>query len=122
MKTNSTSSQLEVDGSHLVEPSETANEFTKHFQPVYNDPCSGVFPSILFTSEYVSSPPSSSSDVSEALKRLRPSKSVGIYGIPSLLIRIFRYLCTCSKHSFNLTLSQQCFILYGSKWQMFQFS
>lgn len=43
-KINSTSIQLEVDGTHLVEPCEVADVFTKHFQSVYNTPCPRVFP------------------------------------------------------------------------------
>jgi hypothetical protein len=30
-KTNSTSMQLEVDGKHLIEPSDVADNFSKHF-------------------------------------------------------------------------------------------
>jgi hypothetical protein len=41
-KRNSTSIQLDVDGTVLVEPTEVADAFAKHFLSVYNIPCPGV--------------------------------------------------------------------------------
>jgi hypothetical protein len=35
---------LEVDGTHLAEAHEVADAFVKHFQSVYNSPCSGYSP------------------------------------------------------------------------------
>jgi hypothetical protein len=53
-KINSISIQLEVDGTHLAEPCEVADAFAKHFQSVYNTPCSGVSPSFSQSSGFLS--------------------------------------------------------------------
>jgi hypothetical protein len=45
-KRNSIPIQLEVDGTLLAEPYKVADAFAKHFQSVYNTPCTGVFPSL----------------------------------------------------------------------------
>jgi hypothetical protein len=52
-KRNSNSIQLEVDGKHLIESNDVADEFSKHFQSVYNDPCTIVFPTPLSSSEFL---------------------------------------------------------------------
>jgi hypothetical protein len=51
---NSTPIQLEVGGAHLAEPYKVADAFAKHFQSVYNIPCSGVFPFPSKSSECLS--------------------------------------------------------------------
>jgi hypothetical protein len=56
-KRNPTSIQLEVDGKHLIEPCEVADEFSKHFQSVYNNPRSVVFPTLSSSSELLSLAP-----------------------------------------------------------------
>jgi hypothetical protein len=64
-------------------------------------------PPLLSSSEWLSLAPISDSDVSKALKLLRPSKSVGYYDIPCFVIN------GCSdnyipirKHNCNIILSQ----------------
>jgi hypothetical protein len=52
-KRNSTFIQLEVDGTHLAGPYKVADAFAKHFQSIYNTPCTGVFPSISQSSEFL---------------------------------------------------------------------
>jgi hypothetical protein len=106
-KKNSTYIQLEVDGTNLVEPTEVADAFAKHFLSVYNIPCPGVSPLPSRSSEFLSLAPISELEMCKALKRLRPSKAVGLDGIPSFVIK------SCSeifipvlKHIFNLSLSQ----------------
>jgi hypothetical protein len=54
---NCTSIQLEVGGKHLIEPCEVADEFSKHFQSVYNKPCLTVFPAFSSSSEFLSLAP-----------------------------------------------------------------
>jgi hypothetical protein len=44
---NSNSIQLKVDGKHLIQPNDVADEFSKHLESVYNNPCPVVFPTIL---------------------------------------------------------------------------
>jgi hypothetical protein len=86
-KRNSTSIQLEVDGKQLIEPCEVAGEFSKHVQSVYNNTCPVVFPTLLSSSEFLSLPPVSDSNIFKAIKRLGQSKSVGIDGIPGFIIK-----------------------------------
>jgi hypothetical protein len=86
-KRNSTSIQLEVDGTHLAEPYNVADAFAKHFQSVYNTPCAGVFPSLSQSSEFLSLAPISELYICKALRRQRPSKSVGLDDISSFVIK-----------------------------------
>jgi hypothetical protein len=75
-KRNSTSIQLEVNIKHLIEPYGVADEFSKHFQPVYNNPCPGVFPTLSSFYNILSLAPVSDSDGFKDIKRLRPCKSI----------------------------------------------
>jgi hypothetical protein len=43
-KKNSASLQVQVDNKHLIEPCDVDDEFSKHFQSVYNNLCPVVFP------------------------------------------------------------------------------
>jgi hypothetical protein len=86
-KRNSNSIQLEVDGNHLFKPHEVADEFSKHFQSVYNNPGPIVFPTTLSSSEFLPLASVSDSDIIKAIKRLRPSKSVGVDDIPGFIIK-----------------------------------
>jgi hypothetical protein len=43
MKRNSTSFELEFNFKHSVEPCDVANEFSKYFQSVYNNPRPVIF-------------------------------------------------------------------------------
>jgi hypothetical protein len=102
-KRNSTSVQLEVDGSHLAEPYNVADAFAKHFKSVYSTPCTGVFPSLLQSSEFLSLAPVSKLDICKALRRLRPSKSVRLDDILSFVIKgCSEIVVSVLKHIFNL--------------------
>jgi hypothetical protein len=70
-KINSKSIQLEVDGKHLSQPNDVADEFSKHFQSVYNNPCPVVFPTLLSSSEFLTSASVSDLDVIKAINPLR---------------------------------------------------
>jgi hypothetical protein len=107
-KINFTSIQLEVDGIHLVEPSEVADAFAKHFLSVYNILCPGVFSLPSRSSEFLPLAPIFELGICKALKRLRPSKAVGLDGIPSFVIKgCSEIFIPVLKHIFNLSLSQQ---------------
>jgi hypothetical protein len=107
---NYNSIQLEVDGNHLIRPVDVADEFCKHFKSVYNHPCPVVFSSQLSSSELLTLAPVSDSDIIKAINRLKPSKSVGLDGIPGFIIRgCTDVFIPVLKHIFNLSLSQQCF-------------
>jgi hypothetical protein len=88
-KISSISIQLEVDGKHLMEPCDVADEFSKHFQSVYNNPGPVVFPTHSSSSEFLSLAPVSNLHVFKAIKRLRPSKSFGLDGILGYIIKGF---------------------------------
>ncbi|PNF20051.1 hypothetical protein B7P43_G05268 [Cryptotermes secundus] len=106
-KRNSNSIQLEVDGKHLIEPNDVADEFSKHFQTVYHNPGPIVFPILLSSSEFLPLASVSDSDVIKAIKRLRPSKSVGVDDIPGFIIKGYTDIFVpILKHIFNLSLSQ----------------
>jgi hypothetical protein len=109
-KRNSNSIQLEVDGKHLIKPNDIAEEFSKHFQSVHHSPCSTVFPTLLYSSEFLPLTSVSDSDITKAIKRLRPSKSVGVDDIPGFIFKGCTDICVpILKHNFNLSLSQQYF-------------
>jgi hypothetical protein len=102
--------QLEVDGNHRNQPADVADEFCKHFQSVYNHPCPVVFPTNLSSSELLTLAPVSHSDISKAINRLKPSKSVGLDGIPGFVIKgCSDVFVPVLKHIF-LSLSQQYFL------------
>jgi hypothetical protein len=109
-KINFISIQLEVDGTHLAEPYKVSDAFTKHFQTVYNTPCTGVFPSLLQYSEFLSLAPISELDICRALRCLRPSKSVGLDDIPSFVMKgCSEIFVPVLKDIFNLSLTQNYF-------------
>jgi hypothetical protein len=64
-KKSSTSIQLVVDGTRLVDPCEVADAFANHFQLIYeyNNPSSGISPSLSSSSELLTLSPISDSDI-----------------------------------------------------------
>jgi hypothetical protein len=109
-KRNSASIQPDVDSTHLAEPYKVSDAFSKHFQSVYNTLCSIVFPSLSQSSECLSSALISELDIRKALRGLRPSKSVGLDGIPSFVKKgCSEIFLPVIKHIFNLTLTQHYF-------------
>jgi hypothetical protein len=109
-KINSNSIQLEVDGKHLIKPNDDAYEFSKHFQSVNDNPCPTVFPTLLSSSEFLILASVSDWDVTKAIKRLTPSKSVGVDDIPGFVIKdCTDIIVPILKHIFNLSLSQHYF-------------
>jgi hypothetical protein len=62
-----------------------------------------VFPNLLSSSEFLPLASASDSDVYKAIKRLRPSKSVGVDDIPGFIIKgctdifvpILKHIVTC---------------------------
>jgi hypothetical protein len=82
-----------VDGTHLVEPCEVADEFANNFQLIYNNPSPGIFRSLSSSSKFLSLSPISDYDIFKALKRLKPSKSVGLDNVPGLRVGlVYLYL------------------------------
>jgi hypothetical protein len=86
-----------------------ADTFATHYQSIHNN-CSSIdFPRLSQCSEFLSVAPVSDADVCKAIKRLKPSKSVGL-DIPGFIIKgcsaIFMPIL---RHIFNLSLTQQYF-------------
>jgi hypothetical protein len=91
-KRNSNSIQLEVDGKHLIKPNHAADEFSNHFQSVYYNSCPFVLLTLLSSSEFLPLALVSDSDVIKAIKRLRPSKSVGVDDVSGFIIKGYLFL------------------------------
>jgi hypothetical protein len=104
---------------YLLQPCAVADEYAKYFQSRYNTPCPVVFSTILSSSEFLSLATVSDWDILKAIKRLKPSKSVGVDDIPGFIIKGFvDIFVPVIKHTFNLRLSQP----YRSKRKLFLFS
>jgi hypothetical protein len=102
--------QLEVNGSHLVQPNAVADAFARHFQSVYNNNCPTDFSPLAQSSEFLSLAPISDADVCKAIKRLKSSKSVGLDDIPGFIIKgCSDIFIPILRHIFNLSLTQQYF-------------
>jgi hypothetical protein len=101
---------LDIYVTNVVEPTEVAEAFAKHFQSVYNTTTPAGPYSGLLSSDFLHLPPITELDILKAIKCLRPSKSVGPDSILSSIIKgcsiIFILLL---KYIFNLSLSQEHF-------------
>jgi hypothetical protein len=67
-KHRSGSIQLNVDGTHLAEPTSVADAFAKYFQSIHNNCCSNDLPRLSQCSEFLSVAPVSDADVCKASK------------------------------------------------------
>jgi hypothetical protein len=102
--------QLEVDGTHLLQSNAIADAFAKHYKSVYNNHCSMDFPPLSQSSDILSLAPISEADVCKAIKRLKPSISVGLDDIPGFIIKgCSSIFIPILRHMFNLNLTQQYF-------------
>jgi hypothetical protein len=93
---------LDIDDDIWNKPRDIAEAFWKHFHSVYSTSCSGTFSPLNQCTQMLPLVPISSFSVHNAIKRLRPSKSVRLDGIPSLLWRDApKILLTVLKLIFN---------------------
>jgi len=76
---------LDVIGTDVVKAA--AEVFAKPFQYVYKTSSPVGYCSALLSSDFLLLPPISELDILKALKCLRPSKSVGLCGMPGFIIR-----------------------------------
>jgi hypothetical protein len=100
---------LHVDGAFLNKPHDIAEAFSKHFHSVYNSssPLFDTFSFVKHCTENLRIAFTSDSDVQNATKRLRPTKSVGLDGIPSFVIKgCSEIFVPILRFIFNLSLSQ----------------
>jgi hypothetical protein len=81
--------QLNVDGTHLAGPTAVADAFAKHFQSIHNNCCSIDLPRLLHSFEFLTLGPVSDADFCKAIKRLKPSNSLGIDDFPGFIIKDF---------------------------------
>jgi hypothetical protein len=86
-KINFNSIHLEVDGKHIIKPNDVADELSKHFQLLCNNHCPNVSFTLVSSSEFIHLASVSDFDVIKAIKHLRPSKSVGVNGIPGFTLK-----------------------------------
>jgi hypothetical protein len=84
--------------------------FSEYFQSISSSYSSGTFSSVNQRTEMLSLVLVSNSDVQNAIKRLRPSKSVGLDGIPCFVIKgCSEMFVPVLRFIFNLSLSQNTF-------------
>jgi hypothetical protein len=102
--------QLKVDNQYVTDPKLTAFAFANHFASTFNANYQSFIPSDLIASDCLPTASISAAEVSKAIKRLRPSKCVGLDGIPSFIIKgcsdVFIPLL---KHIFNLSVTSATF-------------
>jgi hypothetical protein len=80
--------------------------FAKHFQSIHNNCCCIDFPRLSQCSELPSLASLFDADVCKAIKRLKPSKSVGLDDIPGFIIKgCSAIFIPILKHIFNLSLT-----------------
>jgi hypothetical protein len=79
--------QLNVLVTYFVEPTAIADTFAKHLQSVYNNWDPSDFPLLSHSPEFVSITPIFDADVCKPIKRLKPSKSVGLDDIPGFIMK-----------------------------------
>jgi hypothetical protein len=106
---------LVLNGTNVFVPVEVADAFAKHYQSVYNTYSPVGYHSGLLSSDILHLPPISELDNLKAIKRLRPSKSVGLHGIPGFIIKgCFTVSVPLLKYIFDVRLSQEHF---PTKWE-----
>jgi hypothetical protein len=99
-----------MDGVVLNKPRDIAEAFSKHFQSVYSSACYGTSSSVNQGAENLRLAPVFNYDVQKAIKRQRPSKSVGLDGIPSFVVKsCCEIFVPVLRFIFNLSLSQNTF-------------
>jgi hypothetical protein len=102
--------QLKVDNKYVTDPILITDAFANHFASTFNANYQSFIPSDLIASDVLPTAPISVSEVSKAIKRLRPSRCVGLDGIPSFIIKgcsdVFIPLLT---HIFNLSVNSASF-------------
>jgi hypothetical protein len=88
-KKNNDVTHLDVDGVFFNKPHDIAEAFSKHIQSVYSSSCPhfDTFSSVKHCTENLPLAFISDFDVQNAIKRLRPTKAVGLDGIPSYVIK-----------------------------------
>jgi hypothetical protein len=122
-KKNSDLIHLEINGILINKPREIAEAFSKHFRSVNSSSCPGTFPFINQSTDVLSLAHISNLDVHNAINRRRPTKSVGLDGIPSFVINgCSEIFVPLLKFIFNLSLSQNNFLNLGSKQRLSLFS
>jgi hypothetical protein len=85
--------------------------FQNIFPSVYSGSCSGTFPSVNQCAKILHLAPISNFDVQNAMKQLRPSKSVGLNGTPIIFIKgCFESFVPVLGFIFNLSLYQNNFL------------
>jgi hypothetical protein len=102
--------QIKVDDHFVTDPKNIDYAFANHFKSTVNTSCPTVTAPQPLTTDFLPTAPVSAAEVSKAVKRLKPSKCVGLDGIPLFNINgcsdIFIPLPT---FIFNLSVSSEIF-------------
>jgi hypothetical protein len=85
--------QLKVDNQYGTDPKLIADAFASHFASTFNANYQSIIPSDVIASDFLPTAPISAAEVSKAIKHLRPSKCIGLDGIPSFIIRMYLFRC-----------------------------
>jgi hypothetical protein len=70
----------------VTDPKHVADTFANYFKSIFNMTCPSVTLSDPIISDFLPTASISVAEVSRAIKRLRPSKCVGLDGIPLIII------------------------------------
>jgi hypothetical protein len=109
-RTDNIFTQIKVHDHFVTGPKNIADAFANHLNLISNTSCPTITASQPVTADFLPTAPVSAAEVRKAIKRLKPSKRVGLDGIPSFIIKscsdIFIPLLT---YIFNLSVSSETF-------------
>jgi hypothetical protein len=107
---DNTFTQIQVDDQFVTDPKNIADAFGNHFKSIVNTSCPTVTAPHSLMTDFLPTAPVSAAEVSKAITCLKPSKCVGLDGIPSFIIKdcldIFIPLLT---YIFNLSVASETF-------------
>jgi hypothetical protein len=84
---DNTFTQVRDDDHFVTDPNNIADAFANYFKSIVNTSCPTITAPQSVTTDFLPMAPVSSAEVSKAIKHLKPSKCVGLDGIPSFIIK-----------------------------------
>jgi hypothetical protein len=117
---DNTFTQIKVDDHFVIDPKNIADAFVNHFKSIFNTSCPTITASQPVTTDFLPTAPISAAEVS---KRLKPSKCVGLDGIPSFIIKVaLIFLFRCPHTYLILVYLVRRFHSCGKRLLLYQFS
>jgi hypothetical protein len=102
--------QLHVDRAYSDDPGNVAETFAKHFYTIYSHILPPPSPISVSYSDFLPSVSISEYNIQNAVKRLRPKKSLGLDDIPSIIIKAHStILMPILQNIFNLSVISEVF-------------